>query len=83
MEPIEFNEQMHVLQKPEGMTDEECGPLPVYVADGVITSCWRPTWRERISMLIFGRVWVWVCSGETQPPIALEGKRTVFKYKKA
>jgi hypothetical protein len=32
-----------------------------------------------IATLRFGKVWVWVLSGKTQPPIALEARRTVFE----
>jgi hypothetical protein len=68
------------LQKPESMTDEECGPLAVCQdpAGKCCLSCWKPSLRERLSLLFFGRVWVWIYSGRTQPPIALEAKRTVF-----
>jgi hypothetical protein len=80
MIPREFPEQTKVLSKPQGMTDEECGSLGVFndPEGRFCVSCWRPTWRERLSILLFGRIWVWVWSGRTQPPIALEGKRTIF-----
>ena len=60
------------------MTDEECGTLPVFCYDETCVSCWRLSWKERLSALFFGTVWVWVWSGQTQPPIALRAKRTVF-----
>ena len=80
MEPIKFKESNKTLLKPEGVSDAECGSLPVHVADGTLVSCWKPTIRERLSILFFGRVWLWVWSGETQPPVALDGKKTIFKY---
>jgi len=80
MNPIDFPEKTKVLSKPPNMTDEECGPLAVHVTPtGYCVSCWKPSWRERLSMLLFGRIWVWVLSGQTQPPIALEGKRTIWR----
>jgi hypothetical protein len=83
MQPITFEQMSIELQKPSGMTDEECGPLPVYKdPDGTFcVSCWKPTLRERLSILVFGKVWVWVHSGKTQPPIALEGYRDIFDGK--
>lgn len=79
MTPTRFDEANKILTKPAGMTDEECGSLPTY-ADGHQTiSCWRPTWRERLSILFFGRVWLQVMFGKTQPPVALSGARTIFE----
>lgn len=81
MQPIDFPEKTDVLNKPATMTDEECGSLPIYrdPRRTVCVSCWRPTWRERLSILFFGKIWVHVHSGVSQPPIALEGKRTIFE----
>jgi hypothetical protein len=80
MIPHSFKEHNATLTKPDGMTDEECGSLEVYRDGGkVCISCWRPTLRERLSMLVFGRVWLWVYSGVTQPPVGLAAKRTIFK----
>ena len=78
MRPIDFAEANRTLLKPEGMTEEECGSLPVFVQDGIVTSCWKATFKERLMILLFGKVWLWVYSGNTQPPVALDGKRTVF-----
>jgi len=30
MKPVEFKYQVKILKKPDNMTDEECGPLPVW-----------------------------------------------------
>lgn len=79
MVPIKFPEAIKTLQKPEGWTDEQCGPLPV-TSDGMeCISCWRPSWRERLSILFFGKIWLEVWSGTTQPPVALSGTRSIFK----
>jgi len=79
MRPIAFPEQTKVLQKPAGMTDEECAPLPVFNDGKQSISCWRPSWRERLSILVFGRVWCSVLGGQTQPPIWLMGARSCFE----
>lgn len=79
MIPIRFEQANKDLLKPEGWTDEECGSLPVFNDGKVCISCWHPSWRERISILVYGNIWLWVHSGHTQPPVALEGAKTIFK----
>jgi len=69
MKPITFPEQTKVLGKPANMTDEECAPLPVCCVEGQVISCWGLTWRERIRVLLGGRLWLCVLSGQTQPPV--------------
>jgi len=54
-------------------------PLPVWRDEWQCTSLWRPTLRERLSILIFGRIWLTVLSSPTQPPVSLMGSRTYFK----
>lgn len=79
MKPIKFKEANGELQKPASMTDKECGSLSVFKDGRQCLSCWKPTLREKLSILFFGRVWVWVLSGNTQPPISLAGWRTAFE----
>jgi hypothetical protein len=69
MKPIRFEGQTVELQKPPGMTDEECGSLPILRLDGTCISCWQMTWKERLKALLTGRVWLGVLSGHTQPPV--------------
>lgn len=78
MEPIQFKQANKNLLKPQGMTDEECGSLPVFTDGKVCISLWKMTWRERLSALFFGKVWLWVHSGQTQPPVGLEAIRQIF-----
>lgn len=78
MQPIDFEESNKTLLKPEDMTDEECGPLPVWTDNKYCYSCWRPSLRERLSMLFFGRVWVSVHSEATQPPMGIWAERDPF-----
>ncbi len=74
-----FDESERVLAPPADMTSEECEPLPVYNDDGSCLSCWDMSWRERISALLFGRVWLWVRGGgRTQPPVAIQVVRSPF-----
>lgn len=77
MEPITFPESNTVLRRPPSMTEEECGSLDVYADGAGWVSCWRPSWRERLSVLLFGRVWLGVL-GQSHPPMWVSGNRTVF-----
>ena len=79
MKPTQFPESTKTLQRPDGMTEQECGPLPVYNDGTQSVSCWQMTWRERFSALFFGRVWLTVVFGYTQPPVALDAKKTIFE----
>jgi hypothetical protein len=64
------------------MTQEECADLPIWT-DGVqCISCWKMSFRERLAALFFGKVWLTVVFGETQPPVALWSKKTIFLQKK-
>lgn len=81
MKPISFENSTQVLIRPAGMSEQKCGPLPVYSDGQQCISCWRPSLRERVSMLLFGRVWLYVLSGKTQPPVSLKAKRNVFSFK--
>ena len=78
MEPINFKQANKNLLKPEGWTDEECGSLPVHSDGKVCVSLWQMTWRERLSALFFGKVWLFVHSGQTQPPVGLTVTKEVF-----
>jgi hypothetical protein len=82
MEPNTFPQANKDLLKPEGMTDEECGSLPVHSDGEVCISLWQMTWRERFSALFFGKVWLWVYSGQTQPPVGLLASREIFEEAK-
>jgi len=77
MKPIKFKESNVTLSKPDDMTDKECGPLPVFRKINEITSCWKMSLKERISAVLFGKIWIHVYS-RTHPPILPECKKTVF-----
>ena len=83
MKPIEFPEKNRILLKPADMTDKECCSLPVYCDGKQCISLWKLSWKERLQSLFYGRLWVYVLSGNTQPPIAFSTKKTVFENKKA
>ena len=78
MKPIRFTQVNSVLRAPADMTAEECGSLSV-CTDGIVCwSCWKASWRERLSMLVFGKLWVCVYSGKTQPPITTIIMKDIF-----
>jgi hypothetical protein len=78
MTPTAFAEQNKTLTKPEGVTDEECRSLPVYNDGMQSVSCWRMSWRERLSALWHGKIWLQIYAGRTQPPVSLTAARTIF-----
>lgn len=75
MNPIDFRGANLRLGQPEGYDEALHGPcatLPVHVANGIVTSCWKPTWQERLKVFFGKPVYLLVLSGsETQPPVAL------------
>jgi len=75
MKPVDFPQANRTLLRPESMTDDECGSLNVLTDGKHCVSLWHPSIRERLSILLFGRVWLWVYSGDTMPPVAVQVKR--------
>jgi len=78
MKPIKFKEANKNLLKPESMSDEECGSLWVFSDGEQCISCWRMTFKQRIKALLWGRVWLSVRSGNTQPPVRVDCDKTIF-----
>ena len=79
MKPAKFPEANKKLGPPKGMTKEQCGDLHTF-SDGVHSvSLWKMSWRERIAALFFGKVWLVLMSGSTQPPAFLRCSRTYLK----
>ena len=56
--------------------------LPIWTDGEQCVSCWRMSLRERLSALIFGRIWVAVLSGHTQPPICVNANRDYLQEEK-
>ena len=82
MKPTGFELSNTTLQ-PSGATYSKnvtrVEPLPIWTDGEQCVSCWQMTWRERLSALIFGRVWIAALSGQTQPPIYAEAARSYFR----
>lgn len=81
MKPVDFYGSNKALQ-PSGKVYSEnvtgVAPLPVWSDGEQCVSCWRMSFRERLSALIFGRVWLSVLSGHTQPPACVRSVRDYF-----
>ena len=55
MKPVPFPEQTTVLAEHQ----KEYLPLPVHrTPEGLVVSCWRASWWQRLKLLVTGRVWV-------------------------
>lgn len=39
-----------------------------------IISCWRLTWRDRLRVLVSGKVWLRVLARSTHAPVAVDAK---------
>jgi hypothetical protein len=66
--PAEFPGQTYVIAKDQ----PEYLPLPAHIApDGRITCCWQLTWKERIELMVSGRLWHQILTFRTplQPQI--------------
>ena len=77
MIPTSFDESNGVLDKPPGMTYDECEVLSVWrgeSSDGVplVVSQWKPTREELDEINRTGRVWL-IVLGHTMPPASLDG----------
>jgi hypothetical protein len=71
MKPQRFKHSTNTLQPSGAQYSEnvsEVEPLPVWTDGEQCVSLWRPSFRERLSVLLFGRVWLALLSGRTQPP---------------
>jgi len=82
MIPIHFKEATIELKKPPTMTDEECSSLWIYSQNGTCISLWTTSLWERIMFLFHGHVWIGIMSGDTQPPIWLDSKNSLFEKPK-
>lgn len=78
MKPINFREANKILARPKNMTDEECRALPIHTDGDACLSCWKMSFFERLKALTFGKIWVFVRSGSSQPPISLACWKNAF-----
>lgn len=71
MRPVDFPERNKVLQKPKGVTDEECFDLEIYTNGHVCVSVWDLNKEELELIQKTGKVYLQIWSGQTQPPVLL------------
>jgi hypothetical protein len=74
MKPADFTQRNGTLGGGPGAsygTADDVQDLPVHhdVVGGQIISCWALTWRERLSLLLTGRVWLCVLARRTHSPV--------------
>lgn len=74
MKPSIFPEAKQVWVMP----DDPDGDLHVQNDGYQLLSLWRMNWRERLSALFFGRVWLGV-QGQQHPPVWLSCERDVHE----
>ena len=77
MKPAPFPESNRTLDPPDGKP--EIAPLSTWTDGEDSLSRWRPSFTERVKLLFGASIWVWVKSGQTQPPICLTVERSPFK----
>lgn len=71
--PCNFEESNEVIDRPEGLTEEQCGVLSVFKAVDqktqlpCVVSCWKITQEELDEINRTGRIWL-VLYGKTMPP---------------
>jgi hypothetical protein len=80
MKPVVFPECNQRLKAPMGVSNVE--DMFTFANGSVVVSQWKPSLKERLSILIFGKVWLSVI-GRTQPPVAIEGVKEFFVTEKS
>jgi hypothetical protein len=82
-EPIKFPQATRVLGGgPAEIYGTTSDVMDLHVVDdsyGCIDSCWKLSWRERLSALIYGKAWLRVSARRTHPPVSIEVSRSIFK----
>jgi len=80
MKPSHFKESNStLLGGPPEKYGVDVGDLPTFKDGTNILSCWRLTLRERLSVLLWGRVWLCIRGGAMHPPVAMWAKRAGFE----
>lgn len=82
MKPANFKESNRTLQPSGRIYSEnvsEVTLLHVWSDDEQCLSCWQMSFKERLLALLFGRVWVAMLSGRSQPPLYIKVGKTYLK----
>jgi hypothetical protein len=70
MTPIHHSLCNDVLRRPEGLTEEECGDLPIFRNDTCVVSFWRPEPAE-LQALAAGQPIMLAIASQTHPPLSV------------
>lgn len=83
MKPVDFKYSNKTLGPPKHWrySDNVTGivPMPIWTDGEQCVSCWKMNLWERIKALLFGKVWVAVLSGNTQPPVGISVAKEYLK----
>lgn len=82
MLPVKFKQANKVLTAPKNWNEKEhgkCGDLHVFNDGQQSISLWKLSWKERLQILINGKIWLGILSGPSQPPVWLDADKTVFQ----
>lgn len=82
MIPAEFPEQTTILHANPNQTEIDglpVGALPIFSDGQQVVSCWRMSFIERCKAFLFGRVWIGIHSGHTQPPVWVDVCQSPFQ----
>lgn len=73
MKPVLFRGYTAILGAPADWNDSmgPCEGLPIKSYDGLIASCWKPSPKERLFLILGFSVFLHVV-GRTQPPVSLD-----------
>lgn len=80
LKPVDFKESNNLLQPAFKGPNHE--GLRVFTDGKQCISCWKLTLRQRLCVLIFGRMWLGIRSGYTMPGVWLDCGLTCFVKKK-
>ena len=78
MKWVEFLEQTKLLGPPRGVSNKDCGTLPVFCDGQQCISKWELNEEEKKHVAEKGYIWLRIWAGNSQPPVMIEAKETVF-----
>ena len=74
MKPVQFPEQNGTLGGGPAEyygTEDDVVDLPVHRGNDMVISCWKPSLRDRLKLLLSSRVWLMVLAQTTHAPVAM------------
>ena len=84
MKPVTFKYSNKVLQPSSQKYSTNVASveaLPIWTDGEQCVSCWKMSLRERLSAILFGRIWLSLLSGETQPPACIQVGKEYLQVK--